>query len=246
MINVNLNCLEKYKFEKELGSGTSGTNVYLMCTIRKTKRCFAAKVYRLGTSGNRISKKKFDTFKNEVKVTKAFGRRLGTGFVESCFDRKKKLGVIVTRLIDEGLDTYLEKNRTKAELDRVVSQLARLFNGMDKREFTHGDPMLFNIGVIKDKNGRVYLRFIDFDRGSVNSKVYMKKFDRLATLAEMYPKYRSSLTSKRMKPKNIEYLKKHACKWARVSAPKNFSRLDRVWTRQYAVYCKKNKTTCID
>lgn len=244
-------CLGEWKFNSEpgsvLGKGTIGT-VYLLCRYigrkKKLRDCAgAAKVQRLGSNRELIM------FQNEVKAQKEF-QGIGPEIHGTCLIRKKKqnYGIIVMEKIDQTLDQYLSKRRSRDALNKVGEQMTAILAELKSRKLTHGDLALFNVGLIGER-----LVLIDFDRAAVKPSEYSPKVDLLRLFVE-FRKSTQARGTKKTNSKNLTFIRNNWFEAWRVAlgiskrqvdVKKSAKEHDAMWTREYRKYCVKAKVKCL-
>lgn len=145
---------EHYFVVKILGKG-SRSKVYLLCNKATGD---SDRVIKVATS-TKITKKKFE---HELRMTRLF-HDLGFGpkvYEANWLDEENTFYMISER-IDETLEDYLKKKRSKREINHVFSLIHELLEKMRLQNVLHGDFHSGNIGL-KRKNKRLEIVLIDF------------------------------------------------------------------------------------
>jgi hypothetical protein len=159
-----IECLKNYKLGKELGSGTAGIVFELTereGSVQKVLKCEIIE-----------DERSWDTSIELIKRFSMVG--LGIKYFGHCSMRASKLdnnihgqrfGFTIMEKISVLNDLLDGKKLSKAILDSIADQLVESINIMDKNRISHSDLLFQNIGYVM-KNGKIKLRFFDFDKGS--------------------------------------------------------------------------------
>jgi len=146
---------KNYVVSKILGKGSYG-KVYLLCN-QTTLKCDRA--IKIGIPRKRNRR---EDFEEELQMTRRF-HKLGIGpkLYDGKWIKKENTFYMVTGRIDDTLENYLKKKRTRAEINEVFYSIHKLLKKMRKEQVLHGDFHSGNIGLIQ-KGNKIEAVPIDF------------------------------------------------------------------------------------
>ena len=146
--SLSMKCLKNWKFSSYLGSGSNGV---IFSVINKNGSMRAAKIVTVNP-------------KSEVKFQKKLAKDgLAPKVFHSC-KMSDNMWVIIMEKIDGSLGDLVGGHRSLSSkmLSRVYEELVRNIEVMERKNISHGDLSLENVGYIVLPEGGVRLILIDF------------------------------------------------------------------------------------
>lgn len=238
----NIKVLQKYKDPVFLAEGTVGS-VYLVC--KSKSECYAVKIQIL------YDQEEERQFLQEVLNQRDCYPKAPAIFLYSVEPIGMYNGGILVMEVTKGeLDKFLEKKRSKTELDKVIQSVSDLLQFAKDKQMIHGDLALFNLSFVNRPESGKELVFIDFDRASTKHFAKFQNLDSIRIISELYENSRSKNT-KELNDFNVQYLMENG-----IPIWKTFGNLtkkdidpsliDDRWTQIYCLYCKAAKIKCLD
>jgi tRNA A-37 threonylcarbamoyl transferase component Bud32 len=156
---LSMKCLKNWKFSSYLGSGTHGV---IFSVVNKSGTTRAAKIVTTDP-------------RSEVKVQKRLAKiGIAPRVLHSC-KISDDMWVVIMEKVDGSLGDLVGGHRSLSAkmLSRVYDELVRNIEVMEKKNISHGDLSLENVGYVILPDGEIRLILIDFGW----SGAYVPMFD---------------------------------------------------------------------